>query len=134
MSNESSHRQTNKVKILAAIGVHLPRYSNFEVFPVYVMCPQFKISAEAFFFFCDGWIELVKLQKKKYASNFENIFDGSPNFGSNLGLFPLYWKIIVSWTFFVKYVFKIWNSLFLMRLNELYPTITKKEKNIVLKF
>jgi len=50
MPNKSSHRQTNKVKILAAIGVHLPRYSNFKVFPVYVMCPQFEISAEIFFF------------------------------------------------------------------------------------
>jgi hypothetical protein len=43
------------------------------------MCPQFKISAE---FFCDDWIELVELHKKKYVSNFKNIYNGSPNFGS----------------------------------------------------
>ncbi len=34
------------------------------------MCPQFKISAEFFSFFCDGWIELVELHRKKYVSNF----------------------------------------------------------------
>ncbi len=46
------------------------------------MCPQFKISAEFFSFFCDGWIELVELHKKKYVSNLKNMSDGSPNFGS----------------------------------------------------
>ncbi len=72
------------------------------------MCPsQFEILAEFVFLFCDGLIELVELHKKKYVSSFKNISDGSPNFGSLLGLFPLYWKIIVVRTFFVKYVFKI---------------------------
>ncbi len=32
--------------------------------------------------FCDGWIELFELYKKKYISNFTNISDGSQNFGS----------------------------------------------------
>ncbi len=35
-SNESSHRQTNKIKILAALGVPGGRYSIFTVFIMWV--------------------------------------------------------------------------------------------------
>jgi hypothetical protein len=82
MSNESSHRQTNKVKILAALGLPRGRYSIFMVFTVYVMGPQFNISSEFFFFFCDGWIELIELHKKKCVSNLKKIFNESQSFGS----------------------------------------------------
>jgi hypothetical protein len=47
-SAESSHRQTNKVKILAAVGLPGGRYSYFKVFPAYVMCPQLKILEEVY--------------------------------------------------------------------------------------
>jgi hypothetical protein len=35
---------------------------------------------------------------------------------------------------FVKHVLKIWNIGFLVQLKEVYPAITKKEKEILLKF
>ncbi len=38
-SIESPHRQTNKVKILAVVGFPKRRYSIFNVFIAYVMCP-----------------------------------------------------------------------------------------------
>jgi hypothetical protein len=47
-SIESPHRQTNKIKILAAVGLPGGRYSNFKVFPAYVMCPQVKVLEEFF--------------------------------------------------------------------------------------
>jgi hypothetical protein len=50
-SVESPHRQTNKAKILAAVGVLLGRYSIFKVFTLYVVCTQFKILEEFFSFF-----------------------------------------------------------------------------------
>jgi len=42
-SVDSPHRQTNKVKILAAVDLFKGRYSNFKVFLAYIMCPQLKI-------------------------------------------------------------------------------------------
>jgi hypothetical protein len=45
-SIESPYRQTNNVKILAAVGLPRGRYSNFKVFPAYVMYPQVKILEE----------------------------------------------------------------------------------------
>jgi hypothetical protein len=45
---ESSHRQYNKVKILAAVGYSRGRYSIFKIFPAYVMRPQVKILEEFF--------------------------------------------------------------------------------------
>jgi hypothetical protein len=50
-SIESPHRQTNKVKILAAVGLPRGRYLTFTVFTVYVGCPQLKISVEFIFLF-----------------------------------------------------------------------------------
>jgi hypothetical protein len=47
-SIKSPYRQTNNVKILAAVGLPRERYSNFKVFLAYVMCPQVKI-LEGFF-------------------------------------------------------------------------------------
>jgi hypothetical protein len=73
-SKENSQRQTNKVKLLAAVGGPLDRYSIFKVFTLYVMCTQFKMSKEFFSFFSGGWIELVELHKKNYVSNFKKIF------------------------------------------------------------
>jgi len=63
------------------------------------MCPPLKISEEFFFFFCDHWIELVELHKKKHVSNFKNIFDESQNFGciplifENNGILDVFPKI-----------------------------------------
>jgi hypothetical protein len=50
-SKESSQRQYNKVKILAALGLSRGKYSIFKVFTLYVVCTQLKISEEVFFFF-----------------------------------------------------------------------------------
>jgi hypothetical protein len=50
-SEESSQRQYNKVKILAALGLSGGKYSIFKVFTLYVVCTQLKISEEFFFFF-----------------------------------------------------------------------------------
>jgi hypothetical protein len=93
------------------------------------MCPQLKISEEFFFFFRDGWIELFKLHQKKYVSNLEKYFTKKAQdtiICKYKGARP---KILT----FVKYFFLIWNILFLMQLDELYSTITKKEKKILLK-
>jgi hypothetical protein len=65
VSKESSHRQTNKVKILAAVEAVLGRYSIFKVFTLYVVCTQFKISQEFFSFLSDSWLELIDFHKKK---------------------------------------------------------------------
>jgi len=71
------------LKILAAVGLLRERYSIFMVFTVYVMGPQSKISSEfCFFFFCDGWIELIDLHKKKHVSNLKKILHESQSFES----------------------------------------------------
>jgi hypothetical protein len=40
-----------------------------------------KLQKNSFFFFHDGWIELVELHKKKYVSNLKKVFYESQNFG-----------------------------------------------------
>ncbi len=70
-SNYHSHRQTYKFKILRAHRERKSRYLNFKVFTGYLMCPKFKISAEFFFFFRYGWIELIELYKKNYVSGLQ---------------------------------------------------------------
>jgi hypothetical protein len=40
-----------------------------------------KLQKNSYFFFHDGWIELVELHKKKYVSNLKQVFYESQNFG-----------------------------------------------------
>jgi hypothetical protein len=88
------------------------------VYTLYVM------RSESKFFFHDNWIELIEFDRKKYVSNFKKIFYKSQNCGSILLIFENNGIL----NFCVKYFFKISNILFFIQFDELYPTITKKEK------
>jgi hypothetical protein len=76
-----------RLKYRLPVGLPRRRYSIFLVFTVYVMGPQFNISSEFFFFFCDVWIELSELHKIKYVSNLKKIFYESQSFGSTARIF-----------------------------------------------
>ncbi len=121
-SNYPFRRQTNKFKIWRARNGPESKYSIFKVFTLYVMCAQFKILEEFFFFFRDGWIELVESPKKKYVSNLKVFFTKKVQDSIIFKYNETRPKILT----FVNIFFKFEIYFFLMQLEGVYPIIAKK--------